>query len=138
MASQRTRWNNEEKAKLVERARELMASGISRPLEAIRKAQNVLPRDRRRTILHMGQVPWFKNGARGAGRESSRDTKPMANGAGGHSAGAASHRDALVDAVADFFREVFMRVGQAGPSSSRAGARKRGRPPSKRKSSRRG
>ena len=54
MADRRVRWNGEEKLILRRRVQELLADGIERPLDAVRSAQKVLPRGRRREILHVG------------------------------------------------------------------------------------
>jgi hypothetical protein len=60
MARRFIRWTEQEKALISERARKLMQDGVRSPLAALKKAQAVLPRQRRRTLLYMGQVPWFK------------------------------------------------------------------------------
>lgn len=115
----RVRWNNDEKAKLVERGRQLMADGMTSPLEAIRAAQDVLPPERQRKLATISQADWFVNGLRKRG--------PL-KAAGGASAGgggasvAAISKDDLRDAIVEAFTELMGRFAEAIPKP----AKKRG------------
>ena len=64
----RVRWNDQEKQSLIEAGRALLTKNPgARLLAVVHSAQDVLSADRRRTILQIGQVPWFKAGLRGMG-----------------------------------------------------------------------
>jgi len=122
MADSRIRWNEKEKTLLSVRVGELMTGGVTQPLEALRQAQSVLPRERRRVIRTLGQAPWLKTRVRpgtgflAAARIPGTDSVgPVALHGG---------REALVQAFVDFFREVLDRVAgepaAARPKRARA------------------
>jgi hypothetical protein len=132
MASHRTRWNNEEKALLIGKANELIKRGVTRPLDALRRAQSVLPRNRRRALVHMGQVPWFKLPAgKPATRERASSKRSPSAPLNGNGLSKLKHpvagREVLLQAVLDFFREVIERVYADAKPSTSAPSGKRGR-----------
>lgn len=56
----RVRWTDEERAQLVNRAAQLLhQKQVFSIRDALTKAQEALPRDRRRSIAALTQVPWF-------------------------------------------------------------------------------
>ena len=112
MAEHRVRWSSKEKEILGKRASELLAGGARSRLEAVRQAQSVLPPSRRRTILHLGQAPWFKPSLPTAGADILGLSSP-------ESAGAV--REQLVDFFAGLLRDAIVRSGLASKSEKEGG-----------------
>jgi uncharacterized protein YoaH (UPF0181 family) len=117
----RVRWNNDEKAKLVERGRQLMADGMTSPLEAIRAAQDVLPPERQRKLATISQADWFVNGLRKRGPLKAAGGV-SAGGGGGATTVAAISKDDLRDAIVEAVSELLARLTSAIPKP----AKKRG------------
>lgn len=120
----RVRWNNREKSMLIERGRQLMASGTTNPLEALRGAQDVLPVDRQRKLATISQAQWFVSGLkkRGPGRPSAAVAMPAVAASGG-GGGVSLTRDDLRDAIVEAVMEIFAHFAGAarGPAPARRG-----------------
>ena len=116
MADRRVRWNGEEKLILRRRVQELLADGIERPLDAVRSAQNVLPRGRRREILHVGQVSWLFQAP--GGHAMALAPHPLATRGATAAAvtlfGSLPGREAVVDMFAGVLRDALMRLVSSG------------------------
>jgi hypothetical protein len=126
MAEDRIRWNDEEKALLSARVAELYASGITRPLDALREAQTLLPRNRRRVIRTLGQAPWLRQvvaKSQAAGLDGGAARCSAGSLVAGLGAGANSHRDALVEVFASFLRDVLDRVAVMPAADASAGTK---------------
>lgn len=117
MADRRVRWNGEEKLVLRRRVQELLAEGIERPLDAVRSAQKVLPRGRRREILHIGQVGWlFQSPAAHSVAMGYRVLQPRDGSAlpAPYAFGSLPGREAIVDAFAGILRDALARLVASG------------------------
>lgn len=118
MADQRVRWNSKEKALLSQRANEILAKEATSVLDALRKAQTVLPPKRRRSLLHVGQAPWFSP-SRGQAPQSATMGAPSSvpmDWAGAAAAvsqrpGSNDMREALVEFFAGVIRDAMVRTG---------------------------
>ncbi len=106
----RVRWSVAEKGLLTEKANELLAKGERSPLVALRRSQSVLPVKRRRTLLHIGQAPWFVEG-QVKERDSAR-VDAAAAAASGY-VGSGAMREHLVEFFAGVLREAMLRSGSA-------------------------
>lgn len=121
MADNRVRWNGKEKALLSQRANELLANGATSALDALRKAQAALPPKRRRSLLHIGQAPWYKPAPAlsipTAGLDAALDPAAIAQ-----RASTTEMREALVEFFAGVIRDAMARTGVATQPAATAEA----------------
>ena len=116
------RWTDEEKALLTERARELMQGGVRSPLAALKRAQVVLPKSRRRTLLYMAQVPWFEAKPSSAQLRHAPEVQGMTELPRSTSS-SVSLVDIVMHLFAKLLREALERALEGSPVPSRGAAK---------------